>query len=277
MGSAIIKVMRELNFKKVNVGARWDDQSQAKRFRRAISQNLLDYVEVNYPISVSDNPYELGLPILAHTSNNGLCSFHGVDLAVSSKVKEGADQSNSAWVGEHLSLLGYAPSGALGYVINPLFIKEVFEVTVKNINFLKEYYGRPLALELGPLYDFKGEFKNEIEFLSKVAHETNSFIIFDVTHWLISNKNLKRGMTYGLESLDFDRVIELHVAGMRKSKSEDFWHDAHAMPVSDEVHNVSSFLIKQCQNLKAVTIEYAPEGNDESFFECAEKVRRSLL
>lgn len=259
---------------KGSVGARWDDAAENGRFREAARLGLVDYVEVNYPISAAEAPEEIGLPIIAHTSNNALCSGHGIDFEVASRVKLGADSSNSPWVGEHLALLGFEPTGALGYVINPLFIDEFAKVSIANVLRLSQFYERKIALELGPLYTAPvGDFRSELEFLGHVAKEADAHIILDIAHWTISNRNLRRPADFGLHHLPMERVLELHVAGMRRSASGDFWHDSHGMALDEEVLALLSELAGRLPNLQAVTLEHSIDKPTEDFLHSLEQVR----
>ena len=107
---------------------RQDDPVQNERVSAAYQRGLIDYIEVNYPIPFSAEPEKLGIPVLAHTSSNPTCSAEGVNLNIARRVKEGADATNSPWIGEHLSWLGIAPTGSLGYQINPLFTDEFEQI-----------------------------------------------------------------------------------------------------------------------------------------------------
>ncbi len=255
---------------KIRIGYRWDDNSQNPRVIEGKNKNLIDYIEVNYPVSPLDDLKKLNIPILAHTSHNALCSAAGLNYSISGQVKENADLFNSPWIGEHLSFVGYEKEGALGYVINPIFSYEFMEVTVANISCLKKLYQRPIAVELAPLYYYKGDFKNELDFTSEVARRSDSYIIFDLAHWLISNKNIRREKYYGLDDIEFDRVIELHVAGMRKSGRTNYWYDGHEIPPSSEIYDILPFLLEKMPNIKAITIEHSMKGDEKELFRCAE-------
>lgn len=259
------------------IGARWDDSSENPRFLLARRNGLLEYVEVNYPVSLAEAPEEIGLPIFAHTSNNALCNASGIDYAVAERVRDGATKANSPWVGEHLALLGYASTGALGYVINPLFIHEFAEVAVANAKNLCAYYQRPVALELGPLYTLPlGDYRSELDFLGDVAERANANIILDLTHWTISNKNLRRQLNFGLDHLPLDRIIELHIAGMRKSATQDVWHDAHGMPLGADILSLLAEIAGSLPKLRAVTLEHSAEKPADDFLFSLEQVHAAM-
>ncbi|RSV22290.1 DUF692 family multinuclear iron-containing protein [Sphingomonas sp. ABOLH] len=261
----------------VRLGARWDDASENQRFKLAKQEGLVEYVEVNFPISETENPLEIGLPILAHTSNNPICSAFGYDIEIASRVRDGANAVNSPWVGEHLAMLGCSETGALGYVINPLFIEDFAETAVQNVLSLTDYYGRPIALELGPLYTPPdGPFLSELDFLGSVATRANAGIILDLTHWTISNKNLGRQLDFGLDHLPAERVIELHIAGMRQSSSGDLWHDAHGANLSEEILRILTEVLPRFFAVEAVTLEHSIERPDRDFLTSLELTRNAM-
>jgi uncharacterized protein (UPF0276 family) len=256
----------------VMLGARWEDPSQDERIKKAHKAGLIDYVEVNYPIAFGWDPASLNAPILVHTSSNPICSFHGVSPKIAQMIKEGAEDCASPWIGEHLTWLGAEKSGSLGYQINPLFTEEFKDVAVSNVKSLSEFYGRPIALELGPLYLPATGYESEIHFLKDVAIETESRIILDITHWQIANRNLGRPAEYGLDVLPKELIVELHVAGMRLGAEDNHWHDAHFVIPNDEVMGLTADLVSTLPNLRAVTFEHQADGPEKDFHQTLEKL-----
>lgn len=250
----------------IMIGARWDVSTQDARFRAARDQGVLDYVEVNYPVCPSSDPSAIGLPIIAHTSNNPIASSGGIPESVARAVKQGADRADSPWVGEHLAWLSPEESGAVGYVFTPLLTEEFVEQAAHNTRCLSAYYGRRIALELAPVYTSTGTYPSELHFLNDVARRADALIILDVAHWMISNENLERPIDFGLDALDAERIVELHVAGMRKSSGSRFWHDAHGLPLRDEVLAMAARLSKELPALRAITFEHAHDAPEQDFY-----------
>lgn len=249
----------------VMLGARWDDPVQNDRLARARDEGLIDYIEVNYPIPYGSEPHTLDIPVLAHTSSNPTCSVHGVNPVVAKYVKEGAERAESPWIGEHLTWLGAAETGSLGYQINPLFTADFRDVAVENIRRLKAYYDRDIALELSPIYVDATDYDSEMHFLGDVAAEADTGIILDVTHWQIANRNLERPPEYGFDGLDRERIVELHVAGMRLG-NDGFWHDAHQIEPSDQIIERVAALAHDLPKLRAVTLEHQGTAPEDAFF-----------
>jgi uncharacterized protein (UPF0276 family) len=260
----------------VALGARWDDQVQNERILEAFRRGLIDYIEVNYPNGIDADPHRLGIPILAHTSSNPLCSALGVDLNIAQRVKDGADRADSSWIGEHLSWLNIERTGSLGYQINPLFTPEFVEIAVLNIGRLRDYYRRPIALELGPIYVEATGCESEMHFLGGVAERADTGIILDIAHWQIANRNLERPADFGLAAIDRARIVELHVAGMRQGTDRRTWHDAHEIPPDEFVMDMTARLARELPSLKAVTFEHHPTAPVEDFYRCLAALRRHL-
>lgn len=257
------------------LGARWDDPGQNGRFAEAARRGLVDYAEVNYPIPWKSDPGALGVPILAHTSSNPTCSVHGINREVATLVRDGAEAADSPWIGEHLTWLGSAASGSLGYQINPLFTEDVRDITVENIAALGAFYDRPIALELSPIYTGATGYESEMHFLGDVAAAADTKVILDVTHWQIANRNLGRAPEYGLDALPADRIIELHIAGMRPG-SDNFWHDAHQLMPPDEIFDLTADLVGDLPALEAVTFEHRGDAPEEDFYAGLDRLRRFI-
>lgn len=265
----------------IKIGARWDDNKQTPWFKNAKSKGLLDFVEINFPIAERDNPEKIGLPMLSHTSDNPLCSSHGINENLANLVKQGIERTQSPWTGEHLSLLhGDHNQGALGYVINPLLTNESFKISCRNIEKLKSIYGScPIALELGPFYftHSNQDFRNENHFISKVAQATDCKIILDITHYFISCMNLNRDIRESLKDIDKERVIEVHIAGARESANNPgYWFDSHQLPPPKEIWYAASYILPSLPNVQAMTLEYSMEGNESIFVESLEKINKMV-
>ena len=145
-----------------------------------------------------------------------------------------------------------------------------------NVARLRDYYNRPIALELGPIYIQSTGFKSEMHFLGSVANDVDTKVILDVTHWQIGNRNLDRPTDYGLDAIDPSRIIELHIAGMRLGSDQRFWHDAHDLLPDTDVLAIASQLIQDLPALEAVTFEHSPVAPEEDFDGCLADINNAV-
>jgi uncharacterized protein len=250
---------------KILVGARWDGHKQTNSFLEAKKENLLDYIELSAPLAMGDEPLELGIPMYAHSTENPIASAFGLNEQVMNAVKKCADQYESPWIGEHLCFLAPDQSGAVGYVINPICNNDFKNISVKNIKQLQNFYKRPLAIELGPFYNIVGSYTDEIDFINTIAQEANCGIILDISHLIVSNRNLKRPDMFGFDKIDKSRVWEIHITGIRKSATRNVWHDHHGTVPDEETYLMLVSTIKSFVNLKAITLEVDERSSISDF------------
>jgi uncharacterized protein (UPF0276 family) len=249
---------------KINIGVRWDTEEQNKRFDLAFQKGLIDYIEVNYPIAAFENPCDRKIPIYAHSSFQPLASACGINRHLAEQIKLEIIKTNTPWVGEHLSWLGFEKEVSLGYVFNPIYTKDFLNVCLENIKELQGYYECPIALEMGPHYNLFGEYQSEIDFILEVAEKSKSYIILDISHLMISNHNLNRKIDFGLDKILDAPVIEAHLSGIRQSAGSEFWHDCHSISPNKETLNILEKLILQTP-LKAITLEQEISVSEDTF------------
>ena len=265
--------MKELR-DKVSIGARWDHEDQTPSFKEAKDMGLISYAELNAPQTINEEPDEIGLPYYAHSTQNAIASAFKPNKKLLNTVKFLADKYNTPWVGEHLCFLSPDVGGSVGYVINPILNQDFKDIAVENANYISKHYKRPIALELGPFYNLIGDYESEIDFINDVARESNSFIILDVAHLIVSNLNLGRAEDFGFDKIDPDRVVEIHLANFRASNSGKSWHDFHGTAPNKTVLNILKNKINNFKNLKAITVEIDTRAGKVPFIETLQLVNK---
>lgn len=68
-------------------------------------------------------------------------------------------------------------------------------------------------------------------------------------------------------------MIELHAAGMRKSKILDYWHDAHGMPLSKDITSLIQTCLERFPNVQGITFEHSMEGPESDFISGLQDLR----
>lgn len=261
----------------VLVGARWDEPTQCVRMNRAFRAGLIDYVEANYPVNSGQVPSVYPeIPIYIHCPINPLASPQGVNPRIAQQIRQAADDFDSPWIGEHLCWAGPDIEGRLGYIVSPLFCPEFVEVAVRNVRSLSAFYRRPIALELAPVYQRTGSMESEMHFLGAVAEEADSYIILDIAHWFISNRNLRRPVDYGIDQLPVQRVVELHIAGIRPGQDGRWWHDSHDRVPEQEIFDAVGDFVQRLPSVRAVTLEHADSAPESDFLKSLDMLRSVL-
>ncbi|MBR1033796.1 MULTISPECIES: DUF692 family multinuclear iron-containing protein [Bradyrhizobium] len=263
----------ETEYRKVLLGARWDEPSQNKRIIAAHSAGLLDYAEVNYPVMPGAEPSLGQIPIFVHCPVNPLASPYGYNRKLAELIRREGERHRSPWIGEHLCWAGEGDEGRLGYIVTPPVAEATVQVAVENVAKLQAYYGRSIALELAPIYSLAGELSSEMEFLGMVAEGANSLVLLDVAHWTASNRNLGRSIDFGLDKISPARIVEIHVAGIRRSRSGPFWHDSHADVPEKAILELATDLIRTLPMLRAVTFEHAESAPEDTFISTLEVLK----
>ena len=264
---------RGMETQKVLLGARWDEPRQNQRIVAAHAAGLLDYAEVNYPVMPGAEPSLGSMPIFVHCPVNPLASPHGYNRKLAELIRREGERHNSPWIGEHLCWAGEGDEGRLGYIVTPPVADATVQIAIENVTELQSYYGRPVALELAPIYNLAGELSSEMEFLGKVADGANSLVLLDVAHWTASNRNLGRPADFGLDKISPERIVEVHVAGIRGSRSSPFWHDSHADIPEPAILELTADLVRTLPKLRAVTFEHADDAPEDAFMSTLELLR----
>ncbi len=261
----------------VSIGARWDGGGQNARLRQAFDTGLIDFVEANYPVgSGPDCDPSMGIPVYVHSPANSVASPTGLNRHICEQVKAAATRFDSPWIGEHLCATGPEAQSRLGYIVNPILDPRLADVAVENARALQRYYGRPLALELGPQYQRVGEMPSEMHFLGDVARRADCHIVLDIAHYTASNRNLRRSEDYGLDALDPERSVEIHLAGLRTGKDRSYWHDAHERLPDDGMVAMAKDLAGRLPNLRAITFEHEGKAPEADFFAFLTRLREEL-
>ena len=122
----------------------------------------------------------------------------------------------------------------------------------------KKNFAIPFAFETSTNYLKKQLFELEYgNFVSQIAERSDSHILLDIHNIWANQLNGRQTVAEFISSIPTERVIEVHLAG-------GFWYknyylDSHSGTTSDELLELSSKIIKQLPNLKAVTFEILPD------------------
>tara|TARA_B100000161_G_C33553185_1_gene416420 strand:- start:2548 stop:3021 length:474 start_codon:yes stop_codon:yes gene_type:complete len=128
----------------------------------------------------------------------------------------------------------------------------------ENFTLIKKIFGEDvhIAIENNNYYPSDAyEYVTEPSFINEIANECNLKILFDIAHAKVSCINSGMDYVQYRDSLDLEKVIQLHICkhGIRENKQQAY--DAHDYPTDVEFNEVD-YLTKHYPNIKYLTIEY---------------------
>ena len=256
----------------------------------AADPQLADYIEIPFE-QLRHAPALLALqhtaPLVLHCASLSVAGFVSPSTTTVAAVAELARVVDTPWIGEHLAFIAADPlpgeqdhpgaaATALTYTVCPQLSEETVERVAANLAALRPQLPVPLILENSPQYfAVPGSTMDMSDFISAVAARCDVGLLLDLSHFLITSMNTDTDPLRELERLPLERVVEVHVSGL-KQQSGRAWDD-HAVPASPRVFELLKRVLKRARP-RAVTFEYnwSPHFPMKVLREHIEKVRTLL-
>jgi uncharacterized protein (UPF0276 family) len=200
---------------------------------------------------------EAEMPIVFHPINFNVASNDPEDHEVVSQTADIAKYCNAVWTGQDVGI--WTDHGQyLGSFLVPAVFDEasVHEVADK-VRFLNDVLPCPFLIENPPV-SFSLETMHILDFMRLVAEEADTGIVLDIGHLIGYQQATGRSATdMPLDRFPFDRVIEVHLAGLQFSQigSDVNIIDQHSYPVHELCWQFLREHIGRMRNLKGLTLE----------------------
>lgn len=223
----------------------------------------IDWFEV-----LSENYMQTGgrpLEILDEVAARYPVAMHGVSLSIGStdpldrdylrELRALRDRIGARWVSDHLCFTGVA--GKNTHDLLPLpYTEESLAHVIDRVKQVQDFMSAPLALENPSSYaEFTSSSIPEAEFLARVAEGADCAILLDVNNIWVSAFNHGFDPMGYLDSIPFDRVVQLHVAGHTNHGTHIV--DTHIGPVIDPVWRLLEVVRRRCS--ASVLLEWDAE------------------
>lgn len=149
-------------------------------------------------------------------------------------------------------------------LLPPILTAQTASSIARGVARLREATGYEVLPENPPGTAFVGDL-HLLDFFSRVAREADTGLLLDVAHLAMYQHVTGRAPTDGLDAFDFDRVVEVHVAGgtVRDVAGFSVIDDSHSTMVLDATWAIFDVVAKRAKNLKAVVFECERNGNDD--------------
>jgi uncharacterized protein len=222
---------------------------------------FVDYVEI--PFERLQHDPETAL-LLGDTSTILHCASLSVAGSVPASetlltdVHRWASQLATPWIGEHLAFVtAVGLQGEpvnVGYTVAPPLNRS----SLKRVIAARDQYERSLnqkiILENPPQYfSVPGSTMDQFEFISALCAETDLELLFDISHFLITARNLGLDPEDALSKLPLNRVREVHMSGVRY-EMQTYWDD-HGQRAPEEAFQLLRQTLAYSRP-SAITLEY---------------------
>lgn len=209
-------------------------------FFEIISENFM--VDGGRPIEVLDEILET-YPVIQH----GVSLYFGSPEMPTkehlNKLKRLTEKTKTPWISDHLCW--GSVDGTYTHDLLPLpYTKEVASIAADKIKQVSDFLGLPVAVEnLSSYAEFEASEMTEWDFLNLVVEKADCGILLDVNNIHVSSYNHKFDVKEYVDSVDIDRVAQIHIAG--HSKQDAIIIDTHDRAPIDEVWELYEYTISK--------------------------------
>lgn len=234
--------------------------------------DAIDYVEVPFELLEHD-PAAIEVravkPIVLHCASLSIAGSVPPPPETVAAIRRWVAETETPWLGEHLSFITadrqiagpgadeYAPGEPynIGYTVHPPMNDEAVETVLESIERFQTSFDVPLLLENPPLYfPVPGSRMGQIEFVGQIAERAPALgLLLDLTHFLITSRNVGFDPIEMIASYPLERVVEIHVSGVDEQQGTHW--DNHASQAPDVVFAMLAKVLPRAP-ARAITLEY---------------------
>ena len=197
-------------------------------------------------------------PISMHGVGMSLGSAGGIDNGHLEALTRLVSRYQPAQVSEHLAWSHY-DNGFLNDLLPLPYDQESLQLVADNIDRVQNALARSILVENPSSYlEFRDNRYTEPEFLSELATRTGCGLLLDVNNVYVSACNQGFDPHRYLDSIPWDRVGEIHLAGHSIQQIDDaqIRIDDHGSPVRDAVWTLHQQALQHLGRRVPVMIEW---------------------
>lgn len=173
-------------------------------------------------------------PVVLHGVGLNLLGHEPLDRDYLDAVRRVADEVDAPWVTDHLCWT--RDRGLSHHDLLPTpYVEDLVDLAAERAAFVQETLGRPFGLEnLSSYVTFARSTMPEWTFFTEVVRRAGVHALLDVNNVYVSSLNHGFSPADYLDAVDFDRVLEVHLAGHTRLP-DGTAIDTHDDHVCDEV------------------------------------------
>ena len=202
----------------------------------------LDYLEVITENFLTEAPgprqvleqARAAVPIVLHGIGLNLLGAAPLDVDYLDRVNELAGRLQAPFVTDHLCWTGTAQVNHHDLLPVP-WRRDLVDWTVQRVKQVQGHLASPFGLEnLSSYVTFAESDMSEWDFLAEVVRQADCGLMLDINNIYVSSVNHGFDPQAYLRAIDWDRVLQVHVAGHQRL-APDLAVDTHDQPVPDAV------------------------------------------
>jgi uncharacterized protein (UPF0276 family) len=168
-----------------------------------------------------------------------------------------ADYVRSVWTGQDVGVWTFEGQYLGSFLIPAVLDQESVAETSEKVRYIQSRLHCPFLIENPPV-NFSLETMHMLDFIAAVSHSADCGIVLDIGHLIGYQQATGRALDdMPVSSFPFDRVVEVHVAGLQISKvgGDTNIIDQHSLPVHELCWEFLAQFGNKMTNLKGVTLE----------------------
>ncbi len=210
----------------------------------AVSENYMD--SRGRPLEVL-TALRKDYPLALHGVSMNIGSPAGVRVDYLNKLRDLIDRIEPFIVSDHICWTGTSHQNMHDLLPLP-YTQESLQRVVDNIDFVQNYLRTPLVLENVSTYlSFRNNEMTEWEFVSEVSKRSGCALLLDINNVYVNARNHGFDPHEYLQSIPFDRVAQIHMAGPSDQGTHLF--DTHAEDIPEAVWDLFRILAPQIRHI----------------------------
>ena len=204
-----------------------------------------------------DDLVQSRFPIVFHPINFNVALSELESSRVSNDIVDIASYCNAVWTGQDIAVWTYRNQYLGSFLIPVIFDDIAVSEVAAKVKHLNSILPCPFLIENPPV-GFSLETMHLIDFMRQVSEAADCGIVLDIGHLIGYQQATGRSPTdMPVARFPFDRVVEIHVAGLQFSKIGDHTNiiDRHAYPVHELCWQFLEEHVHRMTNLRGITLE----------------------
>jgi uncharacterized protein (UPF0276 family) len=200
---------------------------------------------------------EQHFPMVFHPVNFNPATSEIEEPDVIEGTRSIAEYVSAIWMGQDVGIWAYR-----GHYLGPMLIPAILDPasvteTAAKVRYLQRLMPCPFLIENPPV-NASLECMHMLDFMRQVSEEADCGIVLDIGHLVgYQQATGRERWDMPLEKFPFDRVVEIHIAGLQFSRVGPHLNliDQHAYPVHEWCWELLKVIGPQLTGLRGLTLE----------------------